>query len=193
MRSQPIPIEPDSTYTLSCWVKGDSGKTTACVGFQAFDSAGKHIGTSYIAFNFAPGTTWVEKSGLLGPGGVAFPEGTTQIRIILMGKYNTNAPGYIWFDAVKLVKTSYLGGGKNVVSIDASGLNVGSAGRICGGALGYDSGKGFWMGYHGGQYKFFIGDSRGRKLLWDGSDLKVTGTINAVSYTHLTLPTIYSV
>ena len=38
-----------------------------------------------------------------------------------------------------------------------------------------------------------IGYAITERLLLDGMDVIATGTSNAVSYTHLTLPTIYSV
>ena len=72
-------------------------------------------------------------------------------------------------------------GGDNVVIVDSSGLDVGSAGRIAGGATGYDSGTGFWLGYDSSDdtYKFFVGDSGGTKLTWNGHTLTVKGTLYA--------------
>jgi hypothetical protein len=71
-------------------------------------------------------------------------------------------------------------GASNAVQISSQGLDVGSAGRIRGGATGYDQGTGFWLGYDGTTYKFFIGKSDGNKLTWDGSALTIYGTIQAV-------------
>jgi hypothetical protein len=59
-------------------------------------------------------------------------------------------------------------------TLDVSGiLTVGATGAIRSGTTTYDSGVGFWMGYTGDAYKFFIGDSTAGKLLWTGSALKV--------------------
>lgn len=55
-----------------------------------------------------------------------------------------------------------------------------STGLISGGATGYNSGTGFWLGNDGGTYKFYIGSST-QNMRWDGSALTVTGTINATS------------
>jgi len=71
-------------------------------------------------------------------------------------------------------------GASNAVQISSQGLDVGSAGRIRGGATGYNQGTGFWLGYDGTAYKFFVGRSDGNKLTWDGSTLTVYGTIQAV-------------
>ena len=50
---------------------------------------------------------------------------------------------------------------------------------IKGGADGYDSGSGFWLGHDGDDYKFFIGDSAGDNLTWDGATLTVSGSLIA--------------
>jgi hypothetical protein len=71
-------------------------------------------------------------------------------------------------------------GASNAVQISSQGLDVGSAGRIRGGATGYNQGTGFWLGYDGTAYKFFVGRADGNKLTWDGSTLTVYGTIQAV-------------
>ena len=55
-----------------------------------------------------------------------------------------------------------------------------TTGKISGGAAGYSSGTGFWLGNDGGTYKFYIG-SPTQNMKWDGTSLSVTGNINAVS------------
>ena len=52
---------------------------------------------------------------------------------------------------------------------------------VKGGATGYDAGTGFWLGNDGSAYKFFIGDSAGDKMTWDGSTLTITGSLVAGS------------
>ena len=37
----------------------------------------------------------------------------------------------------------------------------------------YLSGKGLWAGKHGGDYKFFLGDSDNDYIVWDGSFLQI--------------------
>ena len=56
-------------------------------------------------------------------------------------------------------------------------LNVNQ--HIKGGATGYDEGEGFWLGNDGDDYKFFLGDSAGDKITWDGSTLSITGSLIA--------------
>ena len=68
-------------------------------------------------------------------------------------------------------------------TVTAGDITLDSAGFIRGGATAYDTGVGFWMGYSGAAYKFFIGDSAGNKLLWDGSMLSITGSISATTGT----------
>jgi len=70
--------------------------------------------------------------------------------------------------------------------ITVGNITMGSKNYIRGGALGYNSGTGFWMGYDTGApagYKFFIGSAAGNKLLWNGSSLSITGSITATSGT----------
>lgn len=51
--------------------------------------------------------------------------------------------------------------------------------HIKGGATGYDSGVGWWLGMDGGTAKFFIGDSSGSKITWDGTTLSISGSLVA--------------
>jgi hypothetical protein len=67
-------------------------------------------------------------------------------------------------------------------SLTAGTITLDSAGYIKGGATGYDSGTGFWLGYDSTAYKLFIGDSSGDKLTWDGSDLIITGRIEGSTF-----------
>jgi len=82
-------------------------------------------------------------------------------------------------------------GGSDGVTVDSSGLDVGSSGRIKGGATGFESGTGFWLGYSGG-YKFYIGDkSTDNYLSWDGSTLTVRGdlSVDTISFDRITAGT----
>jgi hypothetical protein len=58
-------------------------------------------------------------------------------------------------------------------------FSVASTGNIKGGATGYNAGNGFWFGYHSGAYKAFIGNASGNKLLYDGTNLWLTGKLTA--------------
>jgi hypothetical protein len=69
----------------------------------------------------------------------------------------------------------WFGSDVNDVAIDSSGLSVGNAGSLRGGATAYDSGDGFFLGYSSG-YKFRIGEADGCPgVRWTGSDLEVCG------------------
>lgn len=56
-------------------------------------------------------------------------------------------------------------------SITAGTVTIDSSGYIRGGATGYLTGTGFWMGYSGGAYKFHIGNPSGSYASWDGTSL----------------------
>lgn len=64
-------------------------------------------------------------------------------------------------------------------TLNASGLIGPSGAFIRVGQTDYDDGIGFWLGNDGGTPKFSIGDSDGNKLIFDGTDLSLTGTITA--------------
>lgn len=63
----------------------------------------------------------------------------------------------------------------NLGTILAGNMTLDSAGFIRTGSISYNSGAGLWVGYTGGTYKVFIGQSGGNKILWDGSTLSITG------------------
>lgn len=64
-------------------------------------------------------------------------------------------------------------------------ITITATGYVKGGQTDYNTGTGFWMGYHPSTltYRFSLGDSSGNKLLWDGSTLSITGTITATTGT----------
>lgn len=73
-------------------------------------------------------------------------------------------------------------------------LEIDTAGNIHSGQSTYDSGLGWFIGNSGGVAKFSIGNSAGDKMTWDGSNLRVKGSIefssvlNLISYTVANLP-----
>ena len=69
------------------------------------------------------------------------------------------------------------------VTITQGGITMSSGGAIKGGQTAFNSGTGFFLGYHSSAYKFSIGNSSGEKLTFDGSNLAVTGDITATSGT----------
>lgn len=67
----------------------------------------------------------------------------------------------------------------NMGTLTAGNITLDSSGFIRGGATAYDTGTGFWLGYDTSAYKFFVGNSAGNKLTWDGTNLSITGSITA--------------
>lgn len=81
--------------------------------------------------------------------------------------------------------SGYFGTDTNVVSIGSGGLTIGNTGRINSTGVTYTtsgfSGTGFYLGYAGAAYQFFIGNPTGNNLTWNGSSLKINGNLTAGS------------
>lgn len=96
-----------------------------------------------------------------------------------------------WVDGSDILAASITAGKISVSSLAAISANLGTitagnmtldaAGFIRGGASDYANGNGFWMGYHSTTYKFFIGNSAGNYMTWDGSALNIIGNLNGGS------------
>jgi len=72
----------------------------------------------------------------------------------------------------------------NVTQLDAPTVNTGTLNvdeAIKSGQTAYDTGAGFWMEYNSGTPRFSIGNASANKFLWDGTNVSVTGTINATA------------
>jgi len=54
-----------------------------------------------------------------------------------------------------------------------------STSYLAGGATGYLTGTGYWLGYNSTAYKMHLGDPSGAYMAWDGSALKVKGSVFA--------------
>jgi hypothetical protein len=69
------------------------------------------------------------------------------------------------------------------VDVDGS-ITVSATGNIKGGQTAYNTGEGFFLGYSGGEYKFSLGDPSGSYLIWDGTNLSMSGSLtNTKPYT----------
>jgi len=77
--------------------------------------------------------------------------------------------------------SGYFGTDTNVVSIGSGGLTIGNTGRINSTGVTYTtsgfSGTGFYLGYAGATYQFFIGNPSGNSLIWDGTNLSIKGKL----------------
>jgi hypothetical protein len=65
-------------------------------------------------------------------------------------------------------------GSVTAMTVESTGLNVGTTGHIRGGQTDFDTGTGWFAGYSGAAYKFSFGNSAGNKITWDGSTLVIT-------------------
>lgn len=81
--------------------------------------------------------------------------------------------GTITADKLSVNELSAITG--NIGTITAGNITLDTAGFIRGGATAYDAGSGFWMGYDTSAYKFFIGNSSGNKITWNGTTLSISG------------------
>lgn len=69
-------------------------------------------------------------------------------------------------------------------TVTSGGITFSAGGAIKGGQTGYNTGTGWFLGYSGGAYKFSIGNPAGNYMLWDGSNLTITGNVtNVTAYT----------
>jgi hypothetical protein len=67
-------------------------------------------------------------------------------------------------------------------TITGGGITLSNGGNIKGGQTDYNTGTGFFLGYHGtapnGAYKFSIGNASTKGITWDGSTLSIGGDVN---------------
>lgn len=68
----------------------------------------------------------------------------------------------------------------NLGTITAGNITLDSSGYIKGGATGYLTGTGFYLGYDTDAYKFSVGNSSGDYISWNGSNLFVSGMVSSV-------------
>lgn len=100
------------------------------------------------------------------------------------GVYNPTANQTVW-EAPYLASLKV--GNLSAISTNTGNLNVsgnikiGANGNISGGQTAYNTGIGFFLGYSEAKYRFSIGNPSGSNLLWDGSNLSISG--NAIFYT----------
>lgn len=64
----------------------------------------------------------------------------------------------------------------NMGNLTAGTITLDQFGFIRSGNIAYASGVGFWMGYAGGAYKFYLGNPAGGYLDWNGSLLRIGGS-----------------
>lgn len=62
-------------------------------------------------------------------------------------------------------------------TITGGGITLSGGGNIKGGQTDFNTGTGFFLGYHGSAYKFSIGNAASKGITWDGSTLAVGGEV----------------
>lgn len=63
-------------------------------------------------------------------------------------------------------------------TITGGGITLNGGGNIKGGQTDFNTGTGFFLGYHGSAYKFSIGNAATKGITWDGTTLSIGGDVN---------------
>ncbi len=63
-------------------------------------------------------------------------------------------------------------------TITGGGITLSGGGNIKGGQTDYNTGTGFFLGYHDSKYKFSIGNAASKGITWDGNTLSIGGDVN---------------
>ena len=112
--------------------------------------------------------------------------------------FSAAAVRYYWVrhvDTSGNVSTWYPSGATSGVS-GTAGADPGNeithdvTGFMAGGAAGYLSGSGYWLGYSGGAYKMHLGNPSSQHIRWDGTQFYVQGAILTSELYVSTLGTI---
>lgn len=97
-----------------------------------------------------------------------------------LGNYSGNEYMYYSSGSGMVIRGTIYADDGQLSSLTVSGtLNISTGGVLKSGATAYNSGTGFWLEYNSGTPRLFIGNSSGNKLIWDGSNINITGTIYA--------------
>lgn len=113
--------------------------------------------------------------------------------------YRSNGTAWVtWVDGSDILASSVTAGKISVTELSAIRSNLGTitagnitldqAGFVQGGASGYLTGAGFWLGYNStapAAYKFHLGNPTGQHIKWDGTNLSIVGTVS-VDYSNIT-------
>jgi hypothetical protein len=186
-----------SSTFIETWVSGKLYKTTKTVpsdvikvkvlqtdgSFKVYNCNTQHT-SSGASFPGPDSGKWTEVSVPTvsvdtGNGSTSIPDFGFRI----VGNGQGEFGGGLFRGAV-IAQEGFFGTTKNAVRIDSDGMQIGGSGRIksssvswSGAGTGAFSGNGFFLGYTGGQYQFYIGDTSTNYLRWDGSALKINGNL----------------
>ena len=95
--------------------------------------------------------------------------------------------GGSWWTADNIIVANLAAISADIGAITAGTITLDASGFIKGGQTGYNLGTGFFLGYDSGAYKLSLGVSTGNYLTWDGSILKVVGSLVPVVFPTLTI------
>lgn len=169
--------------------------TGAVAGMNLTSSSGPGVDTSEISFyadsfKIYNGTSNVAPFQVIGG----------QVRVANLTLMNTDVTGLGALATASSVAYGDLTGTKppdnadvtlaainGGLTVTGGGITLSAGGAIKGGATGFSTGIGFFLGYDGGQYKFRVGDPGGARIEWDGSAWTVVSFGAAVPTFTLTL------
>lgn len=196
-----------SSTFIETWVSGKTYKTTKTIpsdvikvkvlqtdgSYKVYNCNEQHV-SSGASFPGPDAGKWTEVSPVpkisvdIGDGNVDIPDFGFRI----VGNGQAEFGGGLFRGAV-IAEQGFFGTTKNAVKIDSDGMQIGSTGRIksslvswSGTGAGVFAGKGFFLGYTGGEYQFYIGDydntddstrSLSKYLRWNGQNLIVNGEL----------------
>lgn len=174
---------------LSGWIiRGDGSVEFSDGVFRGSISAtsgtigGFEIGTDYIR---DVANSFGLSSAVTGGNDPRFWAGTTlaniataPVRIYEDGSMvatNIEATGAIY------AESGWIGSPTSLVT-EAQGINTGATGWIRGGQTGFNTGTGYFLGYHSGAYKISIGNGVTQYLTYDGVDLSLAGNLKILEF-----------
>lgn len=199
-------FEPNTDDQLSVYLNGGNRITDTGQTFDAGDWLhlvvtldyandlyclylnGTLIGSATTALTAPTGLTdWVigTRYGDGQPGGWAFGEYAVFNRVLTAEEVAAMyAAGRPITDAGSIdVPGVYILDGRFRIASGSSGtvLDLTSTRMAIGSGVDYNSGAGVWLGIDGGLAKFFVGNSAGNKLYWDGTTLYVVGNGSGIT------------
>lgn len=135
-----------------------SGSILSAGDFVLGDPDARHLFYDASAGTLSIKSNTVERIGLSATGVLTIKDSSGNAKISLDASGNASFAG--------------------AITVDTS-LTVGSTGKIItSGVTNVSTGAGVFLGYESSQYQFRVGNPSGDKLLWNGTNLVITGSID---------------
>lgn len=163
-------FQVSSTGNVTITTNADiTGKITATSGYIGTSGDGFEINSSYIRKGTKTSHGGAGTGVYIGTDGIGLGTAFTVSSAGALTATNASLTGTITSTAGAI-------GGWTIGASTLTGGNItlSSTGNIYAGQTGYDTGTGWYLANDG---RFSVGNSAANKLLWDGSQLKVTGGI----------------